>query len=69
MLSDYTNFFKKLDENVPGIVKIIASDLLSLSVTRSSRSMGADICFGSSQRFGVQMGFGGPYSGFFTAKR
>lgn len=69
LLSDYTNFFKKLDQEVPGIVKIIGSDLFSLSVTRSSKSMGADICYGSSQRFGVQMGFGGPYSGFFATKK
>jgi glycine dehydrogenase len=30
--------------------------------------MGADICFGSAQRLGVPMGFGGPYSGFFSTK-
>lgn len=50
-------------------MKIVASDLFSLSVTKSAKTMGADICFGSSQRFGVQMGFGGPYSGFFATKK
>lgn len=30
--------------------------------------MGADVCFGSAQRLGVPMGFGGPYSGFFSTR-
>ena len=46
----------------------MASDLFSLSVTKGAKNMGADICFGSFQRFGVQMGFGGLYSGFFATK-
>lgn len=50
-------------------MKIIGADLLSLTVTRSAGVMNADICFGSSQRFGVQMGFGGPHSGFFATSK
>lgn len=69
LLTDYCTFFKKIDELGHGMLKIVASDLLSLSISRTIGCMGADICFGSSQRFGVQMGFGGPYSGFFSAAK
>ena len=69
ILSDFSHFFKKVDELGHGIVKIIGSDRLSLTISKNAGKMNADICFGSSQRFGVQMGFGGPHSGFFATTK
>ena len=69
ILTDYKKFFSQINEIDDSIVKIVASDLLALTLTKGPGLMGADICFGSSQRLGVPMGFGGPYSGFFATKK
>jgi len=67
VIHDFTDFFKQLDDKNTKIVKIVASDMLSCTITKPPGKMGADICFGSSQRFGVPMGFGGPSAAFFAS--
>ena len=59
-------FVAKMKEN--DIRVAVAADIMSLVVLKSPGSCGADVVVGTSQRFGVPMGYGGPHAAFFATK-
>jgi len=65
-INDYATFTTKAHNN--GSLVVVAADLLSLTLLTPPGEWGADVVVGTSQRFGVPMGYGGPHAAFFATK-
>lgn len=63
-ITDISDLIAKIHDN-KGIVAV-AADIMSLVLLKAPGHLGADAVIGSSQRFGVPMGYGGPHAAFFT---
>lgn len=65
-VDDFAGFVSKAQD--AGVRMTVAADLLSLTLLTPPGEWGADVVVGSSQRFGVPMGYGGPHAGFFATR-
>ncbi|MDR1203367.1 MAG: aminomethyl-transferring glycine dehydrogenase [Tannerellaceae bacterium] len=65
-VEDYTAFVKRANEN--GTRVAVAADLMSLVMLTPPGEWGADVVFGSAQRFGIPMFYGGPSAGYMATK-
>lgn len=65
-INDYKSFVEKAHANES--IVAVAADLMSLSLLTPPGEWGADIVVGTTQRFGVPMGYGGPHAGYFATK-
>ena len=66
-VNDYAGFITKAKTNE--IKVAVAADILSLVKLTSPGEMGADVVVGTTQRFGIPMGYGGPHAAFFATKQ
>lgn len=65
-VNDYTAFIAKANES--DIKVAVAADILSLAKLTPPGEMGAAVVVGTTQRFGIPMGFGGPHAAYFATK-
>ncbi len=65
-VSDYANFVTKAKE--VDIKVAVAADILSLVLLTPPGEFGADVVVGTTQRFGIPLGYGGPHAAFFATK-
>src|SRR5699024_10758698 len=63
---NYKSFVVEANEKKVPVV--MAADLMALCLLESPGTLGADIAIGTSQRFGIPLGFGGPHSAYFATK-
>jgi glycine dehydrogenase len=67
VISDIQPFIEKCKNF--DIKVAVAADILSLTLLKDPGSMGADVVVGSTQRFGIPLGYGGPHAGYFATKK
>ncbi len=65
-VEDYRDFIQQVHKVHAYVV--MATDLMALTLLTPPGELGADVACGTSQRFGVPLGFGGPHAAFFAAK-